>query len=247
LFVSTKQGARPSSKKRQPQAQAQKQVKAPSGANAGARPAAATNSNARASAQAQVAQEAKREARLQRQLQAQAAAAQRRRTRNIRRIGITSAILLVVVAGIAKLMIDEANRPGQKVPMMVSNHIADVNSPHAPYTTDPPTSGPHVSTVPAWGVHTEPVAKELAVHSLEDAGVVINYQPDLDKAVVTRLEALTKSYDKDVLMAPYPNLSNPIVLTAWQRIDRLEAFDEARIKRFIDAYKGIDHHKDSGS
>jgi hypothetical protein len=34
-----------------------------------------------------------------------------------------------------------------------------------------------------------------------------------------------------------------IALTAWTRIDTLEAFDEARVTRFIETYRGIDHHK----
>ena len=89
--------------------------------------------------------------------------------------------------------------------------------------------------------------KEIMVHNLEDGGVVISYKSDLDKATVERLAGLTRSYGANVLMAPYPGLSNAIVLTAWGRIDRLDAFDEARLKRFVTAFKGIDHHKDSGS
>jgi hypothetical protein len=34
-----------------------------------------------------------------------------------------------------------------------------------------------------------------------------------------------------------------IALTAWTRLERLEDFDEKRITRFIDTYRGIDHHK----
>jgi hypothetical protein len=34
-----------------------------------------------------------------------------------------------------------------------------------------------------------------------------------------------------------------IALTAWTRIDAFEEFDEARVRRFIDRYRGIDHHK----
>ena len=30
--------------------------------------------------------------------------------------------------------------------------------------------------------------------------------------------------------------------TAWTRIETLSAFDEKRIRRFIEAYRGIDHH-----
>ena len=131
--------------------------------------------------------------------------------------------------------------------MQPSPHIATLTTAHAAYISDPPTSGPHVADVPSWGVSDTQYAKELQVHALEDAGVVINYRPDLDKATVDRLAALARSYDKEVLMTPYEGLSDPIVLTAWTRIDKLPAFDEARIKSFISAYRGIDHHKDSGS
>jgi hypothetical protein len=34
-----------------------------------------------------------------------------------------------------------------------------------------------------------------------------------------------------------------IALTAWTRLDTMDEFDEGRITRFIEAYRGIDHHK----
>jgi hypothetical protein len=34
-----------------------------------------------------------------------------------------------------------------------------------------------------------------------------------------------------------------IALTAWTRIDTMDQLDEGRVRRFIDAYRGIDHHK----
>ena len=39
--------------------------------------------------------------------------------------------------------------------------------------------------------------------------------------------------------------TDPIVLTAWGRQDRMAAVDEARIRKFIDEYVGIDHHEGS--
>jgi hypothetical protein len=44
------------------------------------------------------------------------------------------------------------------------------------------------------------------------------------------------------VLAPYPGLDQCIALTAWTRIDKLDQFDERRVVRFIDAYRGIDHH-----
>jgi hypothetical protein len=195
----------------------------------------------------QAVQEARREVARERQQVAQLAAQRRRRAARMQRIGIGSAVALVLIVAIGFYFWTEANKPGELVPQQPSPHLGSETENHAAYITDPPTSGPHVPQVPQWIVYDQPIAKELQVHALEDAGVVINYQPNLDKATVDRLAALTRSYNTEVLMSPYPNLSNPIVLTAWRRIERFNAFDEANIKRFIDAYRGIDHHKDSGS
>ena len=191
--------------------------------------------------------EERRAARLQRQEQARAAAGRRRQMLLLRNVGIGVAALLLIVAGIAYAMITEANKPGQGFAQDASPHIAEVTSPHAPYSTDPPTSGPHVSKLPNWGLHTTTIDKELQVHSLEDGGVVVNYQPDLDKAVVTQLEQLITSYDSEVVLAPYPGLTSPIVLTAWTRMQKFTTFDEAGLRRFIDAFRGKDHHGESGT
>ena len=50
-------------------------------------------------------------------------------------------------------------------------------------------------------------------------------------------------YDKYVILAPYPPMRSKLALTAWTRLDALEDFDEARVVRFIETYRGIDHHK----
>jgi len=38
-------------------------------------------------------------------------------------------------------------------------------------------------------------------------------------------------------------MAHKIALTAWTRLDVLQEFDEGRVKRFIEAYRGIDYHK----
>jgi hypothetical protein len=189
----------------------------------------------------------RRAARMERQEQARLAGARRRRMLLLRNVAIGAGVLVVIAVLIAWAAINEANKPGQGVAQDASPHIADVTSPHAPYSTDPPTSGPHVSQVPAWGISSTAIAKELQVHALEDGGVVINYKPDLDQATIDKLTALTQSYDSEVVLAPYPNLSNAIVLTAWTRIQRFDQYDEAGLRRFIDTFRGIDHHGQSGS
>ncbi len=191
-------------------------------------------------------QEAKKEARLERQAQARAASESRRRRQTLQKFAIVAAIAVVVLGGGFAFYMNEAGKPGESVAQQPSPHVADVNSPHISYSTDPPTSGPHVDRTAPWGVSATPVPNELAVHNLEDGGVVINYSPDLDKATVDRLAELVRTYDTEVLMTAHPGMSTPIALTAWGRIDRLGSFDEARIKRFIAAFRGQDHHAQSG-
>jgi hypothetical protein len=109
---------------------------------------------------------------------------------------------------------------------------------------DPPTSGPHLPYIAPWGVHNEPIPKQLQVHNLEDGGVAVQYNcatpcPEL----VEKLAAIVKRYDKQVLLAPYPGMKSRIALTAWTRLDAFEEFDEGRIVNFVGRYRGIDHHK----
>jgi hypothetical protein len=135
-----------------------------------------------------------------------------------------------------------ANLPGIQMPDQGNRHIQSAGDPHEPYNSDPPTSGPHLSYVAPWGVHTRPIVPELQVHNLEDGGVLVQYSCECPE-LVAKLRAIVISYDKFVILAPYPSMKHQIALTAWTRIDTLEEFDEGRIRRFIDRYRGIDHHK----
>jgi hypothetical protein len=151
--------------------------------------------------------------------------------------------------------------PGISVPSLGHEHIQSIITPHAPYNSDPPTSGPHVSFVTKWKIYKTPIPKEIQVHNLEDGGVIIQYNCQSCDDLIAKLEALvTRYYEKAVkeqlrsidpgrypkyqhlILAPYPGMDATIALTAWTRIDKFNNYDEARIVRFIEAYIGIDHH-----
>jgi hypothetical protein len=215
-----------------------------------AQPQQAKPKPAPANAQAMAAQDAARkEARLQRQAEARAIAEKRKRQANLRKFGIIGAVGLLVAVLIGWLVLRELNKPGEGVAIMLDRlHIPAGTTSSVAYSTEPPTSGPHVDDLPQFKVYTEPITKELAVHGLEDGAVIINYRPDLSKDELDKLGAIATAYigtpgKNRIIMYPYPNLSNPIVLTTWGRIDRLDILDEARIRRFIDAYVNIDHHE----
>lgn len=181
-----------------------------------------------------------------RQDAARAAATARRRTARIRNLAVAG-MGLAVVAGFVYLSgRRDAALPGDSVAQMPSPHIVETD-PTPVYNADPPTSGPHLAAPAAPGVYPDPVPKAAMVHSLEDGEVVISYRPDLDTPTLDKLTTLANEYPDDVLLAPYPGLTSPIVLTAWNRVDRLEALDEARVRAFVDAWGGKDHHPASGS
>src|SRR5687767_1039031 len=151
--------------------------------------------------------------------------------------------VVVVAAAIAWFAYQAAaDRPGERFPDLGNEHIQTASDPHVAYNSDPPTSGPHLPYIAPWGVHTRPIAPELQVHNLEDRGVIIQYNCDCPD-LVDKLKQIVRKYDTYVILAPYPGMKSRIALTAWTRLDTFDQFDEQRIVRFIQAYRGIDHHK----
>jgi hypothetical protein len=110
------------------------------------------------------------------------------------------------------------------------------------YPSYPPTSGQHSDSPSTWGPHTEPVVDELAVHNLEHGGVVLSYN-NIPADDLVKIRALYDTYPRDqynevkLLIRPYDKIApGSIVLTAWNWIDELTAYDEARVKAFMSAH-----------
>jgi hypothetical protein len=161
-----------------------------------------------------------------------------------RRVGWWSVALALVVAaaaGVGYFAWRATDLPGVLVPSQGNAHLQLATDPHPPYNTDPPTSGPHLPYLAPWGIHSRPIPRELQVHNLEDGGVLVQYGCECPE-LVAKLAAVVRRYGDRVILAPYPGMKSKIALTAWQRLDTFEEFDEGRIVRFINAYRGIDHH-----
>lgn len=155
-----------------------------------------------------------------------------------------TAVAILVLAGTGGWLYARMRgpSPGEFVPSLGNLHIPTAETPHVPYNSDPPTSGPHLPHIAPWGVHTRPIARELHVHNLEDGGVVVNYRPQCADRVLVGLRAIVERYPDHVVLAPYPELDRCIAMTAWTRIDKMDDLDDRRVVRFIEAYRGIDHH-----
>jgi Protein of unknown function (DUF3105) len=163
------------------------------------------------------------------------------------RRGLTAGVAIVVVVVIAAVVgwfayQAQADKPGERLEDLGNMHIQTASDPHAAYNSDPPTSGPHLPYIAPWGIHTRPIPPELQVHNLEDGGVLVQYNCQCPE-LVEKLREIVRKYDKQVILAPYPSMKTRIALTAWTRLDRFEEYDGRRIVRFIEAYRGIDHHK----
>lgn len=164
-------------------------------------------------------------------------------TRRRLKLRLAAAATVVVAAVVGYFAYQAApGQPGMKLPDQGNLHVATTSDPHEPYNSDPPTSGPHLPYIAPWGVHTRPITAELQVHNLEDRGVIIQYNCECPE-LVDKLKQIARKYDTYVILAPYPGMKSRIALSAWTRLDTFDDYDEQRIVRFIQAYRGIDHHK----
>lgn len=167
----------------------------------------------------------------------------RRKQNRTKAVAVVSGVVAVIALLVSWSVINAANRPGEKVPDMGNMHIEEGTKSPVAYNSTPPTSGPHYGNLARWGIHSEPIPDELMVHNLEDGGVGIWYNcPDGCPDLMSQLELVAERYHEGVVLAPYPGMDTRIALTAWNRIDQFDEFDEERLVGFIRAFRGADHH-----
>ncbi|MDE0066293.1 MAG: DUF3105 domain-containing protein [Acidimicrobiaceae bacterium] len=135
---------------------------------------------------------------------------------------------------------DAVNPAPGRLPVGEVLELSDQGREHvicADYARTPPASGAHF---PAWqncGIYAIPIQNQTAVHSLEHGAVWVAYQPGLDATVLQTMTERLKS-ERFALVAPYPGLSNPIVLTAWTRQLAVDDWSDPAVEDFLDAYLG---------
>lgn len=152
---------------------------------------------------------------------------------------IAGVAVLVVLGGLIYLLFLNT-RPAQAIEGLISypnsqGNEHDINLTFEELPPLPPHGGPHNPSWQNCGVYREPVRPEHAIHSLEHGVVWISYRPDLDQAEVDKLEELVTG-QSHLLLAPYPGLQSPIVLTTWSYQLEVDDADDDRIQLFIDRY-----------
>jgi uncharacterized protein DUF3105 len=154
---------------------------------------------------------------------------------------IVAAVVVVVAAFLIARQVGLIGAAGRYVAGGGVGDHRPVGQPIA-YASYPPTSGTHWETPASWGFHTDPVADEYAVHNLEHGGVVASYN-NISATDLARLQGLLTSYPRDkfgevkLLIRPYDKIApGTIVLTAWNWIDDMSAYDDSRVRAFMDSH-----------
>ena len=108
------------------------------------------------------------------------------------------------------------------------------DAPAPDYATDPPTSG-HYGLEPPTGVVDEPIDRPMQVTALEGGTVLLQYQEDLPPDDLTTLEALAGD---DVVVAPNPDLAEPLVMTAWLTKQTCSGVVPDEVEAFVADHRG---------
>ena len=77
---------------------------------------------------------------------------------------------------------------------------------------------------------------EFAVHSLEHGAVVVWYRSDLESSLLADLQTFIGQWDSHVIVAANPGITEPIVATAWARLQRFEEVGVG-LSEFADVYR----------
>ncbi len=102
------------------------------------------------------------------------------------------------------------------------------------YATEPPTSGAHYSLPTPTGAVAEPLDRAMQVTALEGGQVLVQHR-DLSDAEVAALEDLGSDI---VVVAPNPDQTDPVVLTAWLTKQTCSGVDREIIRGFISDQQG---------
>jgi len=145
--------------------------------------------------------------------------------------------LAAVIAALTSGGSEPAELTGiETFPDLGAEHI-DPSAPTPAYNSNPPTSGPHAGTPAPCGIYLQIVPDIFAVHSLEHGAVVAWYNPDtLPATDLGTMQEFARDAGTHIIVAPRPDAPDPLVLTAWTNLLRLDGFDQTRVQAFYDQF-----------
>jgi putative peptide zinc metalloprotease protein len=156
--------------------------------------------------------------------------------------------MAIVVGGVAFFWAPRLPFAAQTSPAGVKTYKVNGNQ-HVrgpvSYPQSPPVGGNHDPVPQDCGFYPAPVSNEHAVHSLEHGAVWITYHPELARNQVDSLRSLAEREDR-VIVSPYPGLSRPVVASSWGRQLPVDSVSDARIDRFVDAFRNDSKAPEAG-
>lgn len=146
---------------------------------------------------------------------------------------VTAAVLaMAVLAGACGGAADDGAGGVEEFADQGRDHLA-AGDPIPTYNSDPPTSGPHAPVWTRCGIYSEPIPDVVQVHNLEHGVVMVQYRPDLSDSDVESLAALVRGLgDGYMVVAPRPGLAEPVVASAWTRLQRFDDVDIEGLRDF---------------
>ena len=189
--------------------------------------------------------------------------AEQRRAQRRRNL-VTLVIAIIVSVGVVWLILDEStgtnnnDKPSsadygvsadaagcgeiESATPQKADHI-EVGAEHAPYNTNPPTSGPHYAAPVApidTGFYTNDIEPEKVVHNLEHGMIVIWYDPDAPQETIDNVEKAVQEVPDATVAVPWTDMegSSHVVLTAWAKLQRCSDVSKDVVDDFRTKYQG---------
>ncbi len=158
-----------------------------------------------------------------------------------------------IVAAVGAAVVFAPPPPGSDVPALPPSHLTSLTEPHIPYTSSPPSSGPHVGAgLPPGFDSPDPIPPEAYVHLLEDGGIVLTYDcPDGCEELRAGLRRFMEERAGRMVLTPYEGIVDPdgnarrAAVVAWGRILYLDELNDdtlSDMETFVSLYAGIDYH-----
>lgn len=152
-------------------------------------------------------------------------------TRSTRACALGVAVTVWALAGCGAGSSDEGCGPITREALDGSYlvHVLGTDS-GVTYTSDPPTSGPHQPGPEVSGVLDEPITRPIQVGILERGDILLQHDPDLPADQRADLEGLA---GPGVVVAPNPDLPDPVVATAWTYKQTCATVDVDALAEFV--------------
>ncbi|NLG96970.1 MAG: DUF3105 domain-containing protein [Chloroflexi bacterium] len=170
---------------------------------------------------------------------------------NLLRWGALALVGVAVIAALVWFGTRPVDAMGEEIFIGDASHVP-VGTDSGPYQTDPPTGGRHYpATYPA-GFYDEEDVENLPknyegylVHNLEHGYIIFWYNCQADpnlsctelKQAISQVMVEVNNYE--VIAFPWPSLKEPLVMTSWGRILRMDKPDLETMREFYRRYHNV--------